>query len=141
MQNTPFKLQEAALRDIIREGRAKKTAIDCTGMGQQLAERMIERFGEHRVERVTFTETSKAELATGLKMWVEKEEAAIPDDDDIINDWRMIEQETTETGKVKYDCERSSGGHADRFWAAALGIYAMGGTKRFELAMSFAHCN
>jgi hypothetical protein len=32
-------------------------------------------------------------------------------------------------GNVRFDADRSSGGHADRFWAAALGLHAAGGAE------------
>jgi phage FluMu gp28-like protein len=107
-------------------------------MGIQLGERMMQRWGEHRIDKVVFTQNTKADLATGLKAKVEKEELAIPSDSDIVSDWRGIEQTVSKSGVILYTAEKTSGGHCDRFWAAALGVYAAGATPSREIVMAFA---
>ncbi len=89
-----------------------------------MAERLAERFGEHRVEGVTFTRSLKSELAGGLRVLAERGLLRIPADVTIANDWHSITRIVTGGGHVRFDADRSSGGHADRFWAAALGIHA-----------------
>jgi phage FluMu gp28-like protein len=90
----------------------------------QLAERLAERFGEHRVEGVTFTAALKSELAGGVRVLAERGRLRIPVDEAIVNDWHSIARVVSGAGNVRYDADRSAGGHGDRFWAAALGIHA-----------------
>ena len=41
-----------------------------------------------------------------------------------MNDWHSIARIVSGSNFVRYDADRSKGGHGDRFWAAALGIRA-----------------
>ena len=41
----------------------------------------------------------------------------------------------TPTGHVRYDADRASGGHADRFWAAALGLHAAEGVAQGDAGL------
>ncbi|MFH1417273.1 MAG: terminase family protein [Planctomycetota bacterium] len=122
-----FAVQEDVLYRILGQRNAKRCAIDATGIGEQFAERARERFGDHRVESVKFTSDSKNDMATGLRVRVEDATARIPIDPDIRNDWSSIERQVLPGGSLRYLADRGSGGtpgHADRFWAAALGVRA-----------------
>jgi phage FluMu gp28-like protein len=120
----PFGEQESVIGRILQQRGVRRCCIDATGLGLQLAERLAERFGEHRVEGVTFTRGLKSELAGGLRVLAERGLLRIPADVTIANDWHSIARIVTGGGHVRFDADRSSGGHADRFWAAALGIHA-----------------
>lgn len=120
----PFSEQEGAIGRILEQPGARRCAIDASGLGLQLAERLAERFGEHRVEGVAFTAALKSELAGELRVLAERGRLRIPPDEALINDWHAIARLVTGAGHVRYDADRSSGGHGDRFWAAALGIHA-----------------
>ena len=92
----------------------------------QLAEEAVDEFGDYRVEAVTFTNALKAEMAGRLRRRVEDRTIRIPVDERIRNDWHSIERSVTPSGHIRYDADRSVAGHADRFWAAALAVYAAG---------------
>ncbi len=124
LEAAPFGEQESVIGRILRQRGVRRCCIDATGLGLQLAERLAERFGEHRVEGVTFTRSLKSELAGGLRVLAERGLLRIPADVTIANDWHSITRIVTGGGHVRFDADRSSGGHADRFWAAALGIHA-----------------
>ena len=91
----------------------------------QLAERVATAFGEDRVEGVSFTTALKSEMAGRLRVLAERGSLQIPVDEAIANDWHAMSRIVT-GGNVRFDADRSSGGHADRFWAAALGLHAVG---------------
>lgn len=136
MRGVPFEGQQRRLEEFMPF--AQKCCIDATGMGIDISERLAERWGAHRIEKCTFTETVKAEIATAMKSRAERAEIAIPCDERIESDFHMIEQHVTERGTVQYRADRSSDGHADRFWAAGLGVRAAGGFRPYELVMAFA---
>ncbi len=124
MQDAPFAEQELQIGRILEHRSVRRCCIDSTGMGLHLAERLVERFGDHRVEPVVFTTGLKSQLAGGLRVLAERGRLRIPADEAIMNDWHSIERTVTAAGHLRFDADRSTGGHADRFWAAALGIHA-----------------
>jgi len=139
MLGRPFEEQERRVREIIAHPSVKRCCIDATGLGLDIAERLSDRKKGFptKVERCTFTQTFKEEIAINLKSKAERRELLIPQDEAILQDWHSIEQEVTSQGNFRYTASRSSGSHADRFWAAGLGIHACRNHKPFELTMAF----
>jgi len=124
LEAAPFAEQEAVIARVLEQRAVRRCCIDSTGLGLHLAERLAERFGEHRVEKVTFTTALKSELAGALRVAAERGILRIPPDDAIASDWHATRRIVTPSGQVRYDADPSAGGHADRFWAAALGFSA-----------------
>jgi phage FluMu gp28-like protein len=120
--NRPFAEIEEALFRLLRLKQLKRACIDATGLGAQLAERARERF-EWKVEPLIFTTRSKEDLATGLKIDMEKRHLRLADDDRLRADLRGIRKEATLSGNSRYAGE-ADGSHCDRFWAKALRQYA-----------------
>ncbi|MFQ5423606.1 MAG: terminase large subunit domain-containing protein [Phycisphaerae bacterium] len=120
----PFVEQEAVIARVLDLPAVRRCCIDATGLGLPLAERLAERFGEHRVEGVTFTAAVKSELAGAVRVLAERGALRIPPDDRIADDWHALSRIVTSAGHVRFDADRSCGGHGDRFWAAALGLHA-----------------
>ena len=48
----------------------------------------------------------------------------IPQDEAIRGDWHSVERRVSPSGRIVLEASRGEGHHADRFWAAALGVYA-----------------
>ncbi|MFQ5494203.1 MAG: hypothetical protein ACE5EX_02380, partial [Phycisphaerae bacterium] len=94
------------------------------GLGMQLAEQAVEKFGGHRVEAVRFSAALKSQIAAALRITVEAGRITIPDDDRITKDWHSLQRTVTAGGHLKLDAPRRDGSHADRFWAAALALHA-----------------
>lgn len=137
-EDTPFWIQEAELDQVMKHPTVRRCGIDSTGIGTQFTENMQRKYFD-RVERVVFTEQRKAELANSLRIWAEQGKLAIPRDDTIIADFHSIEKSASlKTGTIRYTSSRTSIGHADRFWAAAIGVDLAGGYQPFELVMAFA---
>jgi phage FluMu gp28-like protein len=124
LQNKTFSEQEAVLYDLLSNPAIRRTCIDSTGLGMQLAERAQEKFGTYRVEGVRFSAQVKEELAYPVRAAFEDKAVKIPRDDQIRADLRGIKKVTTTAGNIRFEADRGANGHSDRFWALALAIHA-----------------
>ncbi len=128
-----FRTQFDLISEILSVRRVRRCCIDAGGLGMQLAEQAVERFGSHRVEAVTFTAALKSQIASGFRIEVEAGRVRIPSDERIVNDWHSVERKMTESGHFRLTAPRKEGSHADRFWAAALAVHAADvGSERVE---------
>ena len=124
----PFWIQQRVLFHLLALPGLRRACIDCTGIGAQLAESAQERFGEWRVEAVTFTVQAKEALAGAIKQRVEDKQAAIPILPHVRTSLHSVKRLQTTTGHFRFDAERSEQtGHADHFWALALACQAATG--------------
>jgi phage FluMu gp28-like protein len=119
-----FQRQFDLLCELLSVRQVRKCCLDATGMGLPLAERLVARFGAHRVEPVVFTATVKSDLATALRVAVEARAIRIPRDERVRRDWHSVERTISESGHFRLHAPRREGSHADRFWAAALAVRA-----------------
>ena len=103
----------------------RRCCIDSSGIGAQLAEEAVERFGP-RVEGITFTAAVKEDLAVTLRRRFEDRMLRLPRDREIREDIHSVKKLTTSAGNTRFDAGHTSAGHADRFWALALSIHAAG---------------
>jgi len=130
-----FSRQEAILYPLMPS--MSRSCVDETGIGMQFAERAAEKFGDWRVEGVTFTPGNKQMLAPPVRTAFEDRSIRVPDDDLFETDLRMIKKETV-GDKVRYvaeDEDNEGDSHADRFWALALMMHAgktSGGPTQFS---------
>jgi phage FluMu gp28-like protein len=125
MENTPFKIQKAYLYHLLGNPKLYRACIDSTGLGMQLAEEAVEKYGDNRVEGVTFTGRVKEDLAFSLRTKIEDIGILFPDDNDIREDFHSIRKITTASNNIRFDADADKVlGHADRFWAAALMCHA-----------------
>jgi len=124
LDKQPFARQEELLWERLALPGLRRACLDATGLGRQLAERALERFGARRVEPVTFTAPVKEDLAYGLRQLFEKRALRIPAEKNIRADLRAIKKTATSAGNLRFAADRGPGGHADRFWALALAVHA-----------------
>lgn len=124
LDTASFREQESAIEEILNHRNVRRCCIDATGLGMQLAESLTEKFGGHRVEGLSFTAALKSELAGRLRVLAEREQLRIPVDELIERDWHSISRIADGGGSVRFEADRSTEGHGDRFWAAALGAHA-----------------
>jgi phage FluMu gp28-like protein len=136
-QNRPYSEMEAELYNILENCDVSRCCVDATGLGNQFAERAKQRFG-YKVEPVTFTGAMKEEMAYALRSRMEDKAFLIPDDRIIFSDFRGIRKETTTSGNIRFAGERTSNGHCDRFWAAALAVHAKGNTTPAFMPQAFS---
>jgi len=144
MKGQTFDVQERAICDLIEgsyqspvvsgqllrtENRQLRTpairrcAIDQSGLGMMLAERLAKKYGAI-VEPVQFTALVKERLAPMVKQAFEDRTVRIPDNRDVRADLNVVKRFMTPAGNVRFDAEHTDKGHADRFWALALALTA-----------------
>ncbi len=123
LEKVEFSRQEKELYDILALPTMCRTRIDNTGIGKQFAERAQQKFGQYRIEAVTFTSRIKEELAFPVRSAFEDRSLRIFDDDLIRADLRAIKKQTV-GGNIRFGSDRGKNGHADRFWACALALGA-----------------
>ena len=121
LQRAPFAEQKAILWPWLE--RAQRSAIDATGLGMQLAEEAQQTFGS-AVEAVTFSLSNKELLAVTFRRQFEDRTIRIPAERRVREDFHRIKRVAGATGAFRFDAARNDEGHADRFWAAALGVGA-----------------
>jgi phage FluMu gp28-like protein len=102
----------------------ERTCFDYTGLGIGWGDDAQRKFGEHKIELVTFTPKVKEALAYPVRGKMEDKKLRIPYDPQVRADLRAVTKETTVAGNIRFTAERSEQGHADRFWALALAIHA-----------------
>jgi len=125
LDNTEFKIQEEVLYNILKHQKLRRCCIDSTGLGMQLAESALKKFGKYRVEAITFTNKVKEELAYVLRTNFEDKTVYIPSEHEIREDLHSVRRITTAAGNIRFDVEKSdASGHADRFWALALSLHS-----------------
>ncbi len=133
LRRASFAAQAAALDELVACYRPLRIAMDQTGMGEAPTEEAKRRYGARRVEGVLFTADTKQHLATLLKQYAEDRRLRIPVDAAVRADLHSLRRVVTPAGNVRFDVhggfEGKGGGHAekshaDRAWAAALGLCA-----------------
>lgn len=128
LDRQPFKVQKQALWDLMPI--ARRACIDQTGIGAQLAEETVERWGESHAEGVLFSAQTNAKLATMLRQALETETLMLPDCPRVRADLHSVRRLYTDHGRQSFDASHGRDGHADRFWASALALHAAdGGTQ------------
>jgi phage FluMu gp28-like protein len=118
-EDRKFSNQEKLLRRTLENRHVRRLCIDQTGMGEMLAEYMVDRY-KARAEGVILSGPRKAAIATPFKGLFEDKRIRIPDDDDVREDLHKTRKVITAGGNVRLSAESDDAGHADRFWAGAL---------------------
>ncbi len=120
-----FAEQDEILDELMKKYRPLRLCIDQTGMGEKPVEDAKRRYGSSIVEGVIFTGPNKLRLATIGKEKFEDRKVRIPLGDTVLRaDLHKLRKVTTALGNVRFDADSDSAGHADRTWAAFLGLYA-----------------
>ena len=124
LRRASFREQDAVLDELILRYHPLRIAMDQTGMGEKPVEDAKRRHGEYRVEGVLFTADTKQHLANLAKEAFEDRKVRIPLGDEALRaDLHSLRKVTTPAGNVRFDVAGGDG-HADRAWAAFLGLYA-----------------
>jgi phage FluMu gp28-like protein len=119
----PFPEQLRNIKRIAYENDVQGICIDSTAMGLPLADMLVEEFGG-MVQPIHFTREVKEHLATQARRCAEDGTLKMAHDGATFADFHAIKRNITATGKPTFDADRNEYGHADRFWAAALGLEA-----------------
>lgn len=131
LRNATFREQDERLDTVVDVYRPRRVAMDQTGMGEKPVEDAIRRYGATMVEGVLFTGPTQLDLATALKERFEDRTIRIPEGNrELRADLHAVKKIAGPTGHPRLlveDGESAGGGHADRFWAAALACGAAAG--------------
>ncbi|RIA44056.1 phage FluMu gp28-like protein [Hephaestia caeni] len=122
-----FADMDAAFDEVMLRYRVGRACIDQTGMGEKVVEDAQRRYGS-RIEGVLFTGPSKLVMATRGKDFFEGRRVRISEGDAKLRaDLHKLRRVASATGAPRFVAERDDD-HADRTWAAFLGIHAADGT-------------
>ena len=122
MENTPFRDQRAAVGRLLRDYRVVRVAVDQTGMGEAQTEMLQDQYGKSLIEGVLLTGPRRLDVATALRTVFEDARIRVSKDRDLRDDVRSMRRAAGTTGAPRlYAEDAESDGHADRFWALALG--------------------
>lgn len=135
MKNVAFSAQEAELYPLLDLPQVRQCCIDSTGLGSQFAERAKERDNGWKVKSVTFTNQIKQDLAYPVKVALERGTIRIPNSKIIAADLRSVKRTNTNSGGVRFEGERTSEGHADRFWSLSLALAASKSERVFSATL------
>jgi len=121
MLRTPFEQQFQTLCTVIEHPKVRRACLDASGLGMQLVEQLQAKFGTGKVEGVTFTREIKEKMAVLVRRRMEEKLDRIPENaPQIERDFAAIKRETTASGNLRFDADRTENSHADIFWAKAL---------------------
>ena len=121
-----FADMDAAFDEVMNHYRVARACIDQTGMGEKVVEDAQRRYGM-RIEGVLFTGPSKLILATqGKEAFEDRKVRIAMGDVKLRGDLHKLRKVAGPTGAPRFVAERDDD-HADRTWAAFLGINAAAG--------------
>lgn len=118
-----FADMDAAFDEVMTDFTVARACIDQTGMGEKVVEDAQRRYGS-RVEGVLFTGPAKLIMATRGKEKFEDRKVRITEGDAALrSDLHKLRKVASATGAPRFVADRDDD-HADRTWAAFLGIHA-----------------
>jgi len=135
MRNVPFDQQREVVFYVAdRMPRLSAGALDRTGNGAYLAEKVVQRYGAHRIEGIHLSEGWYRDHMPKLKAAFEDAAFDIPADAAVVEDFRAIEMVRgvarimDRRSAARGEDKDKSGGqrHGDAAIAAVLAIYAAG---------------
>jgi phage FluMu gp28-like protein len=127
LRNTEFDTQEMIFEKIITSLPFTQVLVDDSGIGAQLAEN-LEKKTKRKALGVTFTNPNKEVWAVEVRVQMQRANVPIPIWRDFANQIHSIKRVVTAAKNYVFDAERNEKGHADKFWAWALAVWA--GHKR-----------
>lgn len=120
-----FAEQDALLAGVMTRYRVVRCLMDQTGMGEKPVEDARRVHGEDRVQGVLFSAAIKLDMATTMKERFQDRRVRIPaGSPELRADLHSIKSQVGLTGIRRLVADGDSDGHADRFWAGALGVSA-----------------
>jgi phage FluMu gp28-like protein len=126
---TAFKAQKAMIRQARAVFRWETLHVDETGLGKQLAEELVEEFGEDEAIPVQFTEQAKADLVTRALRWHRDGRVRYPRGEAgkaLHKQAISLRRVVTDKNNVTYQFPRTADGHGDEFTALMLALRGAG---------------
>lgn len=128
-KRTSFAEQKAMIRAARQAFRWNHLYPDSTGLGRQIAEELVDEFGESEVTPMTFTQKVKEDLATRGLRWFRDGLVRLErgqEGDELAREAVSLRRVVTQSGGVTYDVPRSRAGHGDRLWSFLLALWGAG---------------
>lgn len=123
LRGVEFDDQKAVAAKALRTLPITQLLIDQNGIGMQLAENLHTEFGD-RAQGVDFTNPNKELWSVELKVRMQRGNVPIPLDRELAYHIHSIRKKVTAAKNAVFDAERSEHGHADKYWALALAVWA-----------------
>lgn len=124
LPQSDFELQEDLLMALLkRRPDMYRLCIDESGLGMQLAEKVVKRYPS-RAEGITFSAPTKSLIAHQVKIDFEGKHLEIAADRDLMQQIHSVRKLVTVAGNIRLDSEHDDKHHADMFWALALARHA-----------------
>lgn len=124
LRKQPYDVQLKRAADLMADRTIQRACGDATGIGDMLVESLQKQLGTYRVEKVKFTAAVKEHLASLVLSRFQDKRIRVPDDRSIRESFHSVKKTVTLAGNIRFDAARTAAGHADEFWAAALGCEA-----------------
>ena len=121
IERAPFAEQRELLWSRLSRPAVRGVAIDATGIGAQLAEETLAKFGS-RVEPVQFTNAVKNGLFQSLHRAMEESRLVLPADRELREDINAMHRKISTGGNIQFTAPRRPDGHSDRACALALAV-------------------
>lgn len=122
-KNIPFAEQDRLMDEAEQRYNPVRTGMDQTGMGEKPVEDAQIRYGEDRVEGVHLNGATRINIATVAKHKFEDLKVRIPaGNQPLRDDLHALKKIASVTGGFRLQADRDGNGHADRTWAAFIGI-------------------
>ena len=128
-RRTDFETQKRMVRDARDAFRWSTLHVDKTGIGTQMSEEMVKEWGDEEVREVSFTNESKADLATRALRWLRDDAVRFTKDADgkaLHGETVAVRRKVTASNNITYSVPRSAAGHGDRWWALCLALKGAG---------------
>lgn len=122
-RDTPLHIQQLLIEGVLMHPFVRSVAIDRTGIGVDLCDRMLAKFGELVVIAVNFSLTSKAQLGSRLQWLYEHNIPWHPRDHDLVNQIYALKNVVTNSGGLTIQAPDTKDNHADAAWSLALALY------------------
>lgn len=126
-RRTKFTAQRQLFERLRATYRWQRCSIDATGLGSQLAEELVDAWGDGEVEALQFTSLSKEDLATRLLRYLREEKFRMRETEDtkaLAGELISLRRVVQPSGRVTYESPRTAKGHGDRAWSLALALRA-----------------
>ena len=121
MEKWKFSAQHKEFDRVMNRYRVVRAGVDETGLGLAVCEAAQERHGSTRVVGVTFSNSSKLEMATEYRQRFEDERKKISDDPLLRSDILSLKKSGGSSGVPVFANDKNiTDGHGDRFWSGAL---------------------
>lgn len=131
MDRQPFEWQKTQCRAVAEAVQAAQGQfwMDATGIGAQMGEELAREFP--CVMPAEFTVALKQDLAVRTKRALENHALLLPESNRVRRAFQAIKRQPGAGGQFLFDAARTSQGHADEFWSAALMLKAASGAAGY----------